>query len=103
MIRKAAKENIVVENTKLYDFFFMPPEDCKASITAARLPYFDGDYWPGCAEDLLQSLQQIEDGKEPQKKGRMTITKRALKAARHGSLTESPSKDSLLMFKVNIR
>ncbi|CAA7396042.1 unnamed protein product [Spirodela intermedia] len=100
MVRKAAKENVVVENTKLYDFFFMLPEDCKASVTAARLPYFDGDYWPGCAEDLLQSLQQIEDGKEPQKKGRMTITKRALKAARHGSLTDSPSKDSLLMFKL---
>uniref|UniRef100_A0A1D1XYA6 histone acetyltransferase n=1 Tax=Anthurium amnicola TaxID=1678845 RepID=A0A1D1XYA6_9ARAE len=100
MIRKAAKENIVVENTKLYDFFFMPSGECKASVTAARLPYFDGDYWPGCAEDLLQSLQQIEDGKEPQKKGRMTITKRALKAARHGALTDSPSKDSLLMFKL---
>lgn len=103
MIRKAVKENVVVENTKLYDFFFMPMGECKASVTAARLPYFDGDYWPGCADDLLQSLQQIEDGKEPQRKGRMTITKRALKAARHGALTDSPSKDSLLMFKVNIQ
>ncbi|XP_078432659.1 histone acetyltransferase HAC12-like isoform X2 [Wolffia australiana] len=100
MIRKATKKNIVVENTKLYDFFFMPPENCKASLTAARLPYFDGDYWPGCAEDLLQSLQQIEDGKEPPKKGKMSISKRALKAARHCSSTDTPSKDSLLMFKL---
>ena len=100
MIMKGIKDDIVVENTKLYDFFFTPSEGSQTSLTAASLPYFDGDYWPGYAEEFLDSLQQIEDGKEPEKKGRMAISKRALKASRHSPMTETLSKDSLLMFKV---
>jgi hypothetical protein len=30
-------------------------------VTAARLPYFDGDYWPGAAEDMIMQLQQQEE------------------------------------------
>ncbi|CAN0840429.1 Histone acetyltransferase HAC12 [Linum grandiflorum] len=102
MLRKAAKENIVVELTNLYDHFFVSGGECKAKVTAARLPYFDGDYWPGAAEDLIYQLNQDEDGRKHNKKGttKKTITKRALKASGQSDLTGNVSKDLLLMHKV---
>ncbi|XP_068641056.1 histone acetyltransferase HAC1-like [Aristolochia californica] len=103
MLRKAAKENIVVDLTNLYDHFFTQMGECKAKITAARLPYFDGDYWPGAAEDMINQLrQEEEDGRRQQKKGKTkkTITKRALKAAGQADLSGNASKDALLMQKL---
>jgi hypothetical protein len=102
MLRKAAKENIVVDLTNLYDHFFVSSGECKAKVTAARLPYFDGDYWPGAAEDLIYQMRQEEDGKKQNKKGttKKTITKRALKASGQSDLSANASKDLLLMHKV---
>lgn len=102
MLRKAAKENIVVDLTNLYDHFFVTTGECKAKVTAARLPYFDGDYWPGAAEDMIYQLQQEEDGRKQHKKGTLkkTITKRALKASGQTDLSGNASKDLLLMHKV---
>lgn len=102
MLRKAAKENIVVDLTNLYDHFFVSTGECKAKVTAARLPYFDGDYWPGAAEDLIYQLRQEEDGRKQNKKGttKKTITKRALKASGQSDLSGNASKDLLLMHKV---
>ncbi|MCE3214699.1 hypothetical protein HAX54_053074 [Datura stramonium] len=102
MLRKAKEENIVVELTNLYDHFFISTGECKAKVTAARLPYFDGDYWPGAAEDMINQLQQEEDGRKQHKKGtiRKTITKRALKASGQSDLSGNVSKDLLLMHKL---
>ncbi|KAL3821588.1 hypothetical protein ACJIZ3_007493 [Penstemon smallii] len=102
MLRKATKENIVVELTNLYDHFFVSTGECKAKVTAARLPYFDGDYWPGAAEDIIFQLQQEEDGKKQHKKGpiKKTITKRALKASGQMYLSGNASKDLMLMHKL---
>ncbi|WRX26309.1 zinc finger protein [Theobroma cacao] len=102
MLRKAAKENIVVDLTNLYDHFFVTTGECKAKVTAARLPYFDGDYWPGAAEDLINQLRQEEDGRKLNKKGttKKTITKRALKASGQSDLSANASKDVLLMHKL---
>ncbi|KAF7843096.1 histone acetyltransferase HAC1-like [Senna tora] len=102
MLRKAAKENIVVELTNLYDHFFVSTGECRAKVTAARLPYFDGDYWPGAAEDLIYQLRQEEDGRKHNKKGttKKTITKRALKASGQSDLSGNASKDLLLMHKL---
>ncbi|XP_042375024.1 probable histone acetyltransferase HAC-like 1 isoform X1 [Zingiber officinale] len=102
MLRKAAKENIVVDLTNLYDHFFVTTGECKAKVTAARLPYFDGDYCPGAAEDIINQLRQDEDGRKQMKKGKnkMTLTKRALKAAGHTDLSGNTSKDALLMQKL---
>ncbi|KOM44695.1 hypothetical protein LR48_Vigan05g230000 [Vigna angularis] len=102
MLRKAAKENIVVDLTNLYDHFFVSSGECRAKVTAARLPYFDGDYWPGAAEDLIHQLRQEEDGRKQNKKGttKKTITKRALKASGQSDLSGNATKDLLLMHKV---
>ncbi|KAJ6722201.1 HISTONE ACETYLTRANSFERASE HAC12 [Salix koriyanagi] len=102
MLRKAAKENIVSDLINLYDHFFISTGECKAKVTAARLPYFDGDYWPGAAEDLIYQLNQEEDGRKQNKKGttKKTITKRALKASGQADLSGNASKDLLLMHKL---
>ncbi|CAH1442644.1 unnamed protein product [Lactuca virosa] len=100
MLRKAMKENIVAELTNLYDHFFISSGECKAKVTATRLPYFDGDYWPGAAEDIIYQLGQEEDGRKLNKKGsikvKKPITKRALKASGQTDL----SKDLLLMHRL---
>ncbi|KAJ8574268.1 hypothetical protein K7X08_026073 [Anisodus acutangulus] len=102
MLRKALKEKIVVDLTNLYDHFFISAGECKAKVTAARLPYFDGDYWPGAAEDMIYQLQQEEDGRKHHKKGAMkkTISKRALKASGQSDLSGNATKDILLMHKL---
>ncbi|CAH2067859.1 unnamed protein product [Thlaspi arvense] len=102
MLRKASKEGIVAETINLYDHFFMQTGECKAKVTAARLPYFDGDYWPGAAEDLIYQMSQEEDGRKGNKKGMLkkTITKRALKASGQTDLSGNASKDLLLMHKL---
>ncbi|KAK4774815.1 hypothetical protein SAY86_009750 [Trapa natans] len=102
MLRKATKENIVVDLTNLHDHFFMRTGECKANVTAARLPYFDGDYWPGAAEELIYQIRQEEEGRKQNKKGMMkkTITKRALKASGQTNLSGNASKDVILMNKL---
>ncbi|CAH8321388.1 unnamed protein product [Eruca vesicaria subsp. sativa] len=102
MLKKAAKEGIVVETTNLYDHFFLQTGECRAKVTAARLPYFDGDYWPGAAEDIIQQMSQEDDGRKGNKKGilKKPITKRALKACGQSGLPGNTSKDLLLMHKL---
>ncbi|XP_047328554.1 histone acetyltransferase HAC1-like [Impatiens glandulifera] len=103
MLRKAMKENIVSELTNLYEHFFITTGESKARVTAARLPYFDGDYWPGAAEDMIYQIRQEEEGKSSyNKKGIMKkpITKRALKASGQSSLSGNASKDVILMHKL---
>jgi len=38
--------------------------------SVARLPYFDGDYWPGAIEEELQKIQKERDERGAQKKGK---------------------------------
>ncbi|KAJ7544850.1 hypothetical protein O6H91_09G096200 [Diphasiastrum complanatum] len=102
MLKKATTDGIIVEVTNLYDHFFVSAGECKAKVTAARLPYFDGDYWPGTAEDMIVQLQQeAEDGRKLQKKGsKKAAPKRACKSIAQAEIASTASKDLQLMHKL---
>ncbi|KAL0865223.1 hypothetical protein Bca101_044341 [Brassica carinata] len=102
MLRKAAKEGIVAGTTNLYDHFFLQIGECRAKVTAARLPYFDGDYWPGAAEDIIHQMCQEDDVRKRNKKGilKKPISKRALKGSGQSDLSRNMSIDQLLMHKL---
>ena len=101
MLRKASYENIVVELTNMYDHFFVRNGESKAKVTAARLPYFDGDYWPGAAEDLLHQLQKDDGSPQSQKgKTKKLPLKRTTKTSTHAELGGNISMDLQLMHKV---
>lgn len=101
MLLKAANEGVVVEVTNMYDHFFVCTGEAKAKVTAARLPYFDGDYWPGAAEDMIMQLQEEESGRRQHKKGKTkNVTKRATKTAAQAELASNASKDLQLMHKL---
>jgi hypothetical protein len=61
--------------------------ECKSKVTASRLPYFDGDYWPGAAEDMISQLRQEEDDRKLHKKSKTS---------------GNASKDAMLMEKVSL-
>ena len=61
LLRKAKDEGIVTRITNLWDDHF------KADLDATCVPYFEGDYWPGEAENVLKALEdesnERSDGK----------------------------------------
>lgn len=88
--------------TNLYDHFFKQLGESKVKVTAVQIPYFDGDYWPSAAEDMINELCQDEnDLKQPKDQTRKNINcKRTLKAQSHTDLIGHASKDAMPMEKV---
>ncbi|CAK4619667.1 unnamed protein product [Aphanomyces euteiches] len=61
MLMKAKEEGIVVDICNMYDEYWTTPQS-----SPADLPYFEGDYWVGLAEELIEKLD--EDVKAKKKK-----------------------------------
>lgn len=90
----------MVDCTNLYDYLFIPPGECNVKITAARMPYFDGDYWSAAAVDMSKNLEQ-ESQAGSQNKVKKVPSKRTFEAMGHSKISGDATKDILLMQKVN--
>lgn len=95
MLKRAAKESVVVDYTKFYDFFFLNSE-----VTLSRLPYFDGDYWSNAAGSIIKDFEE-QSGGGLNRKVKKQVTKRTLKAMGHNTLSSDATKALLVMQKVN--
>ncbi|ETV96157.1 hypothetical protein H310_10359 [Aphanomyces invadans] len=61
MLMRAKEEGIVVDINNIYDEYWST-----AQASPMELPYFEGDYWVGLAEELIEKLD--EDDKTNKKK-----------------------------------
>ncbi|EQC40191.1 hypothetical protein, variant [Saprolegnia diclina VS20] len=55
MLLKAKEEGIVVDIHNMYDEYWS-----HAGASPMALPYFEGDYWVGLAEDLIEKMDEEE-------------------------------------------
>ena len=98
MLKKATEDNVVVDYTNIYNQFFVPSGEANSKITAARLPYFDGDYWSGAAENIVRKLE-VEESAGGGLQSKLP-NKRILKAMGQDKV-DVAMKDVLVMQKVN--
>ncbi|XP_015075239.1 probable histone acetyltransferase HAC-like 1 [Solanum pennellii] len=92
MLKKASEEGIVVSHTNLYDQFF----GLSTRNSAAHLPYFNGDYWSGAAEEIIRNIEK-ENRADKAKK---LMTKSTLKAIGNDNVYADATKDILVMQKL---
>jgi E1A/CREB-binding protein len=59
MLAAAKAENIVVSLGNLHDELKLDREATGEMRSAADVPYFDGDYWPGAAEEMISSARPL--------------------------------------------
>ncbi|ESW25404.1 hypothetical protein PHAVU_003G032800, partial [Phaseolus vulgaris] len=98
VLRKAGEEDIVVGLCNMYDYFFLSTGNCESKVTAAGLPYFDGDFWSGAAMDEASQIEQCTGG--DREKMLKLIPKRSLKSMGNVNLSKGTAKDILIMQKL---
>lgn len=109
MFSRAADEEIVLSSTNLYKKHLVSSKGNMFKITAARLPYFEGDYWPSKLEKFLGEINQRPVEELEQKDKRMPkrasknkrVPQRALKGCKN--LSADSTTDVLLMQKVSLQ
>ncbi|KAK1268010.1 Histone acetyltransferase HAC12 [Acorus gramineus] len=94
MLQKAAKERIVVGTTNVYDRYFLSSDECKAKFSAARLPYFDGDYWQSALQDII--YLEKEKG---EKERIVRVPENSLRYAAHQHSIRNASKETQIIGK----
>lgn len=56
LLQQAKKDGLVINISNLYAEYYLKKK------TAHELPYFEGDYWPRLAEDLIKQLEEKSTG-----------------------------------------
>jgi len=98
MLVTAKERGIVVEINNLFDEFFRDP-----ALDPTVLPYFEGDYWVGEAENVIKILNDEANGlREARKdkrtsKGATSKSKGSKAGRRVVSLQEDGSRDPLMV------
>lgn len=100
-MRRASKEHIVVGLTNIYDKFFVASKGLDSFVTAAQLPYFDGDYWSGAAMNEIKRIEKDVEGKCG-RNSKLELSKRALKSMGYIDTSNVNIKDALVMHAVSI-
>ncbi|KZV26645.1 hypothetical protein F511_34900 [Dorcoceras hygrometricum] len=95
-LQKAKEENVVVECTNFYDCFFTASGTDNHKITAARLPYFVGDYWSGATEDIIRDMEKDLEEKSV-RKVKKAIANRSLRSTGHSDSSVEATKDVQVM------
>ncbi|KAL7618660.1 hypothetical protein Lser_V15G00516 [Lactuca serriola] len=60
MLKKGSEDGVVMDYTNLYNQFFVASGEGNTKIIAARLPFFDSDYWSGAAKNIVRKLELEE-------------------------------------------
>ncbi|XP_052726025.1 histone acetyltransferase HAC12 [Vigna angularis] len=97
-LRKAVEQDIIVGLSNIFDYFFVPTGKRESKVTAARLPYFDGDFWCGAAMDKASEIEQHTGGNR--EKILKLIPSRSLKSMGCVNLSKGTAKDILVMQKL---
>lgn len=63
LLQEAKKEGLVINISNLYAEYYLKKK------AAHELPYFEGDYWPRLAEDLIKQLEEKGTGGRSDKPG----------------------------------
>ena len=54
------KDQVVAELSNLFEEHMNLPQEGDEIMEATRIPYMEGDYWPGVAEDIIGELDKEE-------------------------------------------
>ena len=91
MLRKARDEGVVTRITNLWD------ENFKSDFNITQIPYFEGDYWPGEAENVAKAISD-EANERLESKSKKKAKARAQRGLRSdGSVEEELGTDSLIV------
>ncbi|OQR81484.1 hypothetical protein THRCLA_11693 [Thraustotheca clavata] len=86
LLQGAKKEGLVYNLSNLYAEYYLKKK------TALELPYFEGDYWPRLAEDLIKQVEDKQNGKAASGKtsSRQSKTEEAAPAVSPPAATDAP-------------
>merc|ERR1712060_390223 len=58
LLLKAKSQGIIYSINNLYDnYFSVLTDSIKSNTSVLKIPYYDGDYWPGEAENILELIE----------------------------------------------
>jgi len=99
MLKQAKSEQIVIHISTLWDTYFPGGRDHRMEkCSATHIPYLEGDFWPGEAENQLSNIidGQRQANKNSNAKGAAAAARKSGKGKRYGTADS----DQLMMEKL---